>query len=95
MSKIFWSEAVIVAIYLINRSPISAFPKGKLPAELWFGGKQDFRKMRIFGCIVYLHIPKELVNGKFESRSKHCKMIRYCANGYRLWCPEDNKIILG
>lgn len=22
-------------------------------------------------------------------------MVGYCANGYRLWCPEDNKIILG
>jgi len=21
-------------------------------------------------------------------------MVGYCANGYRLWCPEDNKIIL-
>jgi len=83
MSKVFWSEAVIAAVYLTNRSPTSAL-KDKLPAELWFGEKQDLRKLRVFGCVAYLHIPKELVNGKFGSRTKHCKMVGYCANGYRL-----------
>lgn len=51
--------------------------------------------MRIFGSIAYLHIPKEIVRGKFESRSKKCHMIGYCPNGYRLWCPEDEKLLLG
>jgi len=22
-------------------------------------------------------------------------MVGYCVNGYRLWCPEENKILLG
>lgn len=94
MSKVFWSEAVLAAVYLINRCPTNAL-KDRLPAELWYGERPDLRKLRVFGCVAYLHIPKELVNGKFESRSKRCKLVGYCANGYRLWCPEDNKIILG
>lgn len=48
-----------------------------------------------FGCVAHLHIPKELINGKFESRSKRCRLMGYCANGYRLWCPESSKILLG
>lgn len=52
-------------------------------------------KLRVFGCIAFLHIPKELVAGKFESRSKRCYMIGYCKNGYKLWCPEDRKVISG
>lgn len=66
MSKTFWSEAVITAVYLINRCPINAV-KDKLPAELWYGEKFNLRKLRVFGCVAHLHIPKELVNGKFES----------------------------
>jgi len=94
MSKIFWSEAVIAAVYLINRCPTNAV-KGKLPAELWYGEKPNLRKLRVFGCVAHLHIPKELINGKFESRSKRCRLMGYCTNGYRLWCPESSKIILG
>lgn len=94
MSKIFWSEAVIAAVYLINRCPTNAV-KDRLPAELWYGEKPNLRELRVFECVAYLHIPKELINWKFESRSMHCRLMGYCTNGYRLWCPENNKIILG
>lgn len=83
MNKIFWSEAVIAAVYLINRCPTNAM-KDKLPAELWYGEKPDLRKLRVFGCVALLHIPKELINGKLESRSKRCRLMGYCTNGYRL-----------
>lgn len=49
----------------------------------------------MFGSIAYLHTPKEIVGGKFESRSKKCYMMGYCPNGYRLWCPEDRKLLFG
>ncbi|XP_039309258.1 uncharacterized protein LOC113005856 isoform X1 [Solenopsis invicta] len=94
VSKSFWTEAVQTAVYLINRSPTEAI-KGKVPAELWYGEKPDVQKLRIFGCIAYLRLPKELIGGKFDSRSKKCRMMGYCPNGYRLWCPEEKRIILG
>ncbi|GAB1869619.1 Gag-pol polyprotein [Camponotus japonicus] len=93
-NKRFWTEAVLAAVYLINRSPTCAL-QDKVPAELWYGERPDLRKLRVFGSIVYLHIPKEIVGGKFESRSKKCHMMGYCPNGYRLWCPEDNKLLFG
>lgn len=94
MSKVFWSEAVLTTVHLINRCPTNAL-KNKLPAEFWYEERPNLQKLRVFGCIAYLHIPKELVNGKFEPRSKRCRMVGYCTHGYRLWCLEDNKIILG
>ena len=94
LSKGFWTEAVLAAVYLINRSPTNAL-KEKVPAEMWYDEKPNLEKLRIFGCIAYLHIPKELIGGKFESRSKKCFMMGYCINGYRLWCPEDKKNFLG
>lgn len=94
MSKSFWSEAVLTAVYLINRSPTEVL-KRKVPAELWYGENPDVQKLRVFGCIAYLRLPKELIKGKFDSRSKKCRMVGYCANGYRLWCQEEKKIVLG
>lgn len=40
-----------------------------------------------------MHIPKELNPRKFDSRSKECIMMGYTDNGYRLWCPEEHRII--
>lgn len=66
MSKTFWSETVLTAVYLINRSPTEAL-KRKVPAELWYGEKPDVQKLRVFGCIAYLRLPRELIKGKFDS----------------------------
>lgn len=42
-----------------------------------------------------LKIPKELTGGKMESRTKKFYLVEYCPNGYRLWCPMDEKVIQG
>ncbi|KMQ83408.1 gag-pol polyprotein [Lasius niger] len=42
-----------------------------------------------------MHIPKEINPRKFDSRSKKCIMVGYADNGYRLWCPEDQRVICG
>ena len=87
-------SSAISAIYLINRIPTSSL-KEEVPATLWFGEKANLKKVKIFGCLVYLHLPRELIAGKFDSKIKKCIIVGYCVNGYRLWCPEDGKIILG
>lgn len=80
LSKSFWSEAVITAVYLINKNSTKEI-KRKVPAKLWYGKKPDVQKLRVFGCIAYLKLPKELIGEKFDSRSKKCLMVGYCANG--------------
>lgn len=94
LSKRFWTEAVLTAVYLINRNPTEAL-KDKVPAELWYGNRPNLVKLRVLGCIAYLHVPRELNPGKFDSRSKKCFMLGYCDNGYKLWCPKENKILYG
>lgn len=94
LEKIFWSEAVLAAVYLINRSPTSAL-NGAVPANKWFSEPINIGKLKVFGCIAYLRIPKELITGKFESRSKKCYLVGYCPNGYTLWSPEDGTILYG
>lgn len=94
LKKSFWTEAVLTAVYLINRIPTNAL-ENKVPAEIWYGERPNLENLKVFGCTAYLHIPKELVSGKFESRTKECYMLGYCKNGYRLWAPEDKKVIFG
>ena len=64
-------------------------------AEKWYGSRQNVKKIKLFGSLVYLHVPKEIKKGKFDSRSKRCLMLGYCSNGYRLWDLEENKLETG
>lgn len=80
-------------MYLVNRSPTFAL-NGDVSARKWFN-EINIAKLKVFGCIAYLHVPKELITGKFESRSKKFYLVRYCPNGYKLWNSEERKILYG
>lgn len=71
LGKGFWSDAVRTAIFLLNRSPTSAL-NGEVPATLWYGVKPNLKKLKVFGCLAYLHLPKQLIVGKFDSRTVPC-----------------------
>lgn len=83
LPKSFWSYAIQAAVYIINRCPTTAL-NGKLPATFWFGHEPNLKKLKVFGSVAYLHLPKETVAGKFNSKARKCYMIRYCTNGYKL-----------
>lgn len=92
LSKSFWSEALYTA------APTRAFRfdddrSYKTPAELWSGKKPDISKLRIFGCTVYSHIPKEF-RKKLYSKTTKLIMVGYAPNGYRLWDGEKRKIVI-
>ncbi|KMQ84513.1 retrovirus-related pol polyprotein from transposon tnt 1-94 [Lasius niger] len=94
LEKDMWTEAVLAAVYLINRSPTRVL-KGKTPTELWYEEKPNLKKLRVFGSLIYLHLPKEINSGKLDSRTLKCIFVGYCPNGYRLWNPKENKILYG
>ncbi|KAK3037909.1 hypothetical protein RJ639_031800 [Escallonia herrerae] len=89
----FWAAAVDTVIYLINRSPESAF-NGGIPEEEWSGKPVNYSFLRVFGCITYAHIDKE-ERKKLDSKSQKCVFIGYGGDeyDYRLWDYEHNKII--
>lgn len=91
----FWGEAVLTSNYLHNRSPTNSLKNNKsaTPAELWFGRKPNISHLKVFGCIAYVHIPKEK-RSKLDSKSNKCVMVGYATNGYRLYDPEKRKIIV-
>jgi len=54
LPKSLWNEAVLMAAYLINRSPTSVL-KDVTPAELWFDEKPNVSNLRIFGAVAHVH----------------------------------------
>ena len=52
-----WEEASKTAVYVQNCTPHRVL-KNKTPEEVFFGKKLEVSHLRIFSCLVYIHIPK-------------------------------------
>ena len=92
----FWAEAVSTAAYIRNRVVSrSASVKGKCPLELWTGRKPTVNHLRVFGCVAYALIPKQL-RTKLEPRSIKCIFIGYAetTKAWRLWDCAKEKLII-
>ena len=59
MPKEFWAEAVQCAVYLLNRCPTKSV-QNMTPQEAWSGFKPSVLHLRVFGSIVFSHVPKDL-----------------------------------
>ena len=90
LPKSLWSEAIMAATYLVNRSPTAALVK-KTPFEMWHKRQPDISNLRVFGCRAFVHIPKEK-RKKFDQASTEAVMVGYDINGYRLY--DRQKIIV-
>ena len=53
-----WAEAAKTVMYVQNRTPHRVL-ENKTPEEVFSSKKLEFNHRRIFGCPVYIHIPKE------------------------------------
>ena len=56
-----WAEATRTTMYVQNRTPHRVL-ENKTPEEVFSGKKPEVSHLRIFGCPVYMHIPKEKRN---------------------------------
>ena len=56
LSKEFWAEAINTAAFIRNR--VVTVTTGQSPYERWYGKVPDMSQFRVFGCIVYAHIPE-------------------------------------
>jgi hypothetical protein len=52
MPAVFWGEAVVTAVYILNRSPTKAL-NGRTPYETWHGCKPAVSHLRIFSCLTF------------------------------------------
>ena len=93
LPKPFWGEAVRAACYLINRSP-SVSLNFEIPKKVWSGKKPSYSHLRVFGCLAFVHVSKEL-RQKLDARTTPCIFLGYGDEefGYRLWDPKQKQVI--
>ncbi|KAF2886204.1 hypothetical protein ILUMI_19969 [Ignelater luminosus] len=92
LPNFLWAEAVNTAVYIINLTGNSSVD-GKTPYELWYNKDIDLNKLRVFGEIVHVHIPKQK-RLNWDSKSKKGLFVGYpeCSKGYRVYFSSENKI---
>jgi hypothetical protein len=74
MPAVFWGEAVVTAVYILNRSPTKAL-NGRTPYEAWHVCMPAVSHLRVFGCLAF---GKELRHiGKLDDRSTPRVFIGY------------------
>ena len=80
LKKHFWAEAVNMAAYIINRCP----SHNRIPDEIFYGQRVDLSGLRIFGCDVMVHVPKEK-RRKLDKKSSKMIFVGYDEHrkGYR------------
>jgi hypothetical protein len=53
-----WVEETKTAVYVQNISPHKVL-ENKTPEEMFSGEKSEVIHLRIFGCPIFVHVPKE------------------------------------
>jgi hypothetical protein len=88
LSMFLWGEAAMTTIYVQNISPHRIL-KDMTPEEAFSGKKPNVENLRIFGCPVYSHIPKDKRN-KLEPLGKKGIFVGYSdsSKAYRIYIPE-------
>jgi hypothetical protein len=87
-----WGEAAMTTIYVPNRSPHRIL-KDMTPEEAFSGKKPNVEHLRIFGCHVYIHIPKDK-RKKLEPSGKKGILVGYNESfkAYKIYIPEQHKV---
>ena len=93
LPKSLWADAINITVYLTNRSPIKALPKGRTPHELLYGIMPRYRHIKTFGCAAYAFKPHTKAESKMTPRSEKLWLLGYEASTiFRLWNPVKKAV---
>ena len=94
LPKNLWTEVVSHATFLINRSP-TRVNSGATPEARYSGKVPDISKLKIFGCLAYVHVPKD-ARKKLDSKTRMCKFLGIDSNSkaFRLFDSQTGKVII-
>jgi hypothetical protein len=91
MPTVFWGEAVVTVVYILNRSPTKGL-NGRTPYEAWHGRKPAVSHLRVFNCLTF---GKELGHiSKLDDRSTPGVFISYAkgSKAYRILDPGTQHV---
>lgn len=85
-----WGQAVLTATYLLNRCPSKSI-NFEIPAKI-FDREFILTKLRVFGCKAWaIILPRR---DKFSERAISGRMVGYAKNGYKIWDPKTDTVIV-
>jgi transposase InsO family protein len=89
--KIFWSDAILIATYLINRFS-SVNLNFKSPLEILYQEKINIGHLRVFRCLCYVHNNK---SNKLDHTSIKTIFLGYSSQkkGYKCYDPVNKSSI--
>jgi hypothetical protein len=91
MLEVFWGEAVVTTVYILNRSPTKAL-NDRTSYEAWHGRKPVVSHLQVFGCLAFTiklgHI------GRLNDRSTPGVFISYAegSKAYRILDPGTQRV---
>jgi hypothetical protein len=87
-----WAEASMTAAYVQNRNPHKIL-KNITPEEAFTGVKPEVGHFGIFGCLVYIHVPKEK-RSKLEPSGRKGTFVGYneSSKEYRIYISGQRQI---
>jgi len=90
----FWGEAVLTAVYILNRSPTRSL-KNKTPFEVWYKRKPTVSHLKTFGCVAHVKVVGPGLT-KMSDRSTRMVFIGYESGtkGYRLFDPSTGRLVV-
>ena len=75
LPKMFWTDAVNIDVYLINRGP-SVPLEHRLPEEIWNEREVSLNHLKVFGCVSYVRIESNN-RSKLDAKARKCFFIGY------------------
>jgi hypothetical protein len=94
ISNEYWAEAVACTVYILNRN-LTKIVKDMIPQQAWSGNHYSVSRFKLFGCIAYAHVPKQ-IRSKLDDKSEKCIFIGYDeqSKAYSLFNPITKKFIV-
>ena len=88
-----WSEAVMTANYVRNRSPHSGTPNNETPYGMWRKIVPTIGHLRVFGCDAYAVVPTHK-RDKFTPKAELGIFVSYdkYSGAYRLYFRKTNTV---
>jgi hypothetical protein len=87
-----WEDTCMTTVYVQNISPHQIL-KNITPEEAFTGVKPEIGHFKIFGCLVYFHVPKEK-RSKLEPSGRNGTFVGYSesSKAYRIYIPGQRQI---
>jgi hypothetical protein len=94
LSNKFWGEAVACSVYVLNISPTKSV-RNKVSQEACTSMSCSVAHLRVFGCLAYARVPKELRCKLYDKNEKYIFLgYNDQSQEYKLYNPMTKKVII-